>query len=77
MLDGTREYGEQGREDWAVRIACVVHAGDTRGRGSRAAGEGSDVRYMGPPCAYAVRAPGALRIAVSRAAAQDRSAAGT
>jgi 3'(2'), 5'-bisphosphate nucleotidase len=63
-LDGTREYGEPGRHDWAVHVA-LWSAGDLDA--SAVALPGLDeVLLTSPAPILPERAPGAVRIAVSR-----------
>nr|WP_229784375.1 inositol monophosphatase family protein [Pilimelia anulata] len=62
-LDGTREYGEQGRTDWAVHVALWE-----RGRGLTAGAVALPARelVLGTDATAAPPAAGPLRIAVSR-----------
>ncbi|MBL7502730.1 3'(2'),5'-bisphosphate nucleotidase CysQ [Frankia sp. CNm7] len=63
-LDGTREYGEPPRDDWAVHVALAV-----RGRpdvGAVALPAAGLVLHTGGPPALSPRAAGPIRLAVSR-----------
>ncbi|CAI7977567.1 MULTISPECIES: 3'(2'),5'-bisphosphate nucleotidase CysQ [unclassified Parafrankia] len=63
-LDGTREYGEPPRDDWAVHVALAVNGTPTAGAvGLPAAGL---VLHTGEPPALAAPTPGPVRLAVSR-----------
>src|SRR5207302_6051607 len=63
-LDGTREFGEVGRTDWAVHVALIVDEVPVAGAVALPA------RHLtlgtAPPPRLPPRAPGALRIVVSR-----------
>ena len=76
-LDGTREYGEQGREDWAVHVALWERAAGERGE-LTAAAVGLPARGLvlttDSPRGQAPAAPasaGRTRLAVSRSRASD------
>ncbi len=63
-LDGTREYGEPPRADWAVHVALAVHGRPTVGA---VALPGADlVLHTGSPLTVAPASPGPIRLAVSR-----------
>ncbi|MBL7496720.1 3'(2'),5'-bisphosphate nucleotidase CysQ [Frankia sp. CNm7] len=63
-LDGTREYGEPPRDDWAVHVALTVDGHPVAGAvGLPAAGL---VLHTGAPPPLAAPAPGPPRLAVSR-----------
>jgi 3'(2'), 5'-bisphosphate nucleotidase len=69
-LDGTREYSEPGREDWAVHVALWTRTGPD-GAGTLAAGAVAlpargEVLDTARPPAVPLRHPGPLRVAVSR-----------
>ena len=82
-LDGTREFGEPGRHDWAVHVA-LWSAGE-RGVGGDLAAAAVALPALGevlvtePPVAVPARADGPVRVAVSRtrppAVADDVAAA--
>jgi 3'(2'), 5'-bisphosphate nucleotidase len=63
-LDGTREYGEHGRHDWAVHVA-LWSAGDLVAAAVALPGLG-EVLVTEPAPALPPRADGPVRIAVSR-----------
>ncbi|MGG5258060.1 3'(2'),5'-bisphosphate nucleotidase CysQ [Phycicoccus avicenniae] len=63
-LDGTREYGEVPRDDWAVHVALWVDGALAAGAVARPA-RGDVVATDAPPV-VPDRAPGPLRLAVSR-----------
>ncbi|WP_019927849.1 3'(2'),5'-bisphosphate nucleotidase CysQ [Nocardia sp. BMG111209] len=66
-LDGTREYGEPPRPDWAVHVALAVHGIATIGAvGLPAAGI---VLHTGEPPVVPPRPEGPIRVAVSRSRA--------
>ncbi|OHV21358.1 3'(2'),5'-bisphosphate nucleotidase CysQ [Parafrankia soli] len=63
-LDGTREYGEPSRDDWAVHVALAV---DGRPAVGAVALPAADlVLHTGAPPALPARPPGPNRLAVSR-----------
>ncbi|WP_019928991.1 3'(2'),5'-bisphosphate nucleotidase CysQ [Nocardia sp. BMG111209] len=63
-LDGTREYGEPPRDDWAVHVALAL---DGRAAVGAVALPGADlVLHTGAPPMLAPAAPGPIRLAVSR-----------
>jgi 3'(2'), 5'-bisphosphate nucleotidase len=69
-LDGTREYGETGRRDWAVHVA-LWSAGERGAGGDLTAGAVAlpavgEVLVTAPPPVVPPRADGPVRIAVSR-----------
>jgi 3'(2'), 5'-bisphosphate nucleotidase len=69
-LDGTREYGETGRRDWAVHVA-LWSAGERGAGGHLTAGAVAlpavgEVLVTAPPPVVPPRADGPVRIAVSR-----------
>jgi 3'(2'), 5'-bisphosphate nucleotidase len=70
-LDGTREFGEPGRTDWAVHVALWERSG-TSDAGDLTAGavalpaQDRLLSTAGPPPAAAGEAPGKIRIVVSR-----------
>jgi 3'(2'), 5'-bisphosphate nucleotidase len=69
-LDGTREYGETGRRDWAVHVA-LWSAGERGAGGNLTAGAVAlpavgEVLVTAPPPVVPPRADGPVRIAVSR-----------
>ena len=64
-LDGTREFSEAGRSDWAVHVA-LWERGDARRRRGGAAGGRPVLRHRGPPVAVPAPRSGPLRLAVSR-----------
>jgi 3'(2'), 5'-bisphosphate nucleotidase len=66
-LDGTKEFGEAGRTDWAVHVALWDHGALTAGAVALPA-QGQVLSTAGPPppAQAAPPAPGALRIVVSR-----------
>ena len=63
-LDGTREFGEVPRDDWAVHVALWVSGALVAGAVARPAR--GDVLATDLPPEVPPRAPGALRLAVSR-----------
>jgi 3'(2'), 5'-bisphosphate nucleotidase len=63
-LDGTREYGEHGRHDWAVHVA-LWSAGDLVAAAVALPGLG-EVLVTQPAPALPPRADGPVRVAVSR-----------
>ncbi|MEV0366807.1 3'(2'),5'-bisphosphate nucleotidase CysQ [Nocardia fusca] len=63
-LDGTREYGEPPRTDWAVHVALAVDHIPVAGAVALPAS--GTVLYTGSPPALPSRTPGPLRIALSR-----------
>ncbi len=63
-LDGTREFGEPGRDDWAVHVA--LWSGGGLVAGAVALPATAKVFSADPPAALPVRRPGRLRIAASR-----------
>ncbi len=63
-LDGTREFGEAGRTDWAVHVALVVDGFPVAAAVALPAR--NLILGMSPPVVLAARNDGALRIAVSR-----------
>lgn len=67
-LDGTREYGEDGRTDWAVHVALWERdgAGGRLAAGAVALPARGTVLGSEAGRALPARAPGPLRIAVSR-----------
>jgi 3'(2'), 5'-bisphosphate nucleotidase len=69
-LDGTREYGETGRRDWAVHVG-LWSAGERGAGGDLTAGAVAlpavgEVLVTAPPPVVPPRADGPVRIAVSR-----------
>jgi 3'(2'), 5'-bisphosphate nucleotidase len=63
-LDGTREYGEAGRDDWAVHVALTIDGAAVIGAVALPA---QGVTYRtGPPATLAPRPPGPPRLVVSR-----------
>jgi 3'(2'), 5'-bisphosphate nucleotidase len=63
-LDGTREFSESGREDWAVHVALWASGDLVAGAVALPA---AGVTYgSGEPVPVAARRPGAIRLAVSR-----------
>lgn len=73
-LDGTREFGDQGRSDWAVHVALWQRAprhdgGDARGELAAGAvalpAQGVTLTTAAPPALPAAR-EGRIRVAVSR-----------
>jgi len=70
-LDGTREFGEPGRTDWAVHVALWERS-DTSDSGDLTAGavalpaQDRVLSTAEPPPAAAGEAPGKMRIVVSR-----------
>lgn len=66
-LDGTREYGEPGRTDWAVHVA-LWERGDLTAGAVALPAQGKVLSTADPPRFYAPP-PGTLRILVSRSRA--------
>jgi 3'(2'), 5'-bisphosphate nucleotidase len=65
-LDGTREFGEPGRVDWAVHVA-LWERGDLTAGAVALPAQGTVLSTAQPPAAVALPAPGArLRLVVSR-----------
>jgi 3'(2'), 5'-bisphosphate nucleotidase len=64
-LDGTREFGEDGRTDWAVHVALWERGELTAGAVALPA-QGQVLSTIAPPPAPAPNPGGKLRIAVSR-----------
>ena len=64
-LDGTREFGEPGRSDWAVHVALWERGGLTAGAVALPA-QGKTLCTADPPQAPAAPPPGTLRLLVSR-----------
>ncbi|WP_216896024.1 3'(2'),5'-bisphosphate nucleotidase CysQ [Nocardia alni] len=63
-VDGTREYGEPPREDWAVHVALAI---DGRAAIGAVALPAADlVLHTGAPPALAPASPGPIRIVMSR-----------
>lgn len=63
-LDGTREFGEIPRDDWAVHVALCVDGAPVVGAVARPAR--GDVLATDTPPKVPARRPGPLRLAVSR-----------
>lgn len=63
-LDGTREYGEAGRSDWAVHVALVVDGG--LAAGAVALPARGIVLGTEPPPPMPIPQPGRLRVVTSR-----------
>jgi 3'(2'), 5'-bisphosphate nucleotidase len=63
-LDGTREFGEDGRTDWAVHVALIENGKPVASAVSLPARD--LVMSTSPAPAAAARAPGRLRLVVSR-----------
>jgi len=63
-LDGTREYGEPPREDWAVHVALAVDGEPVAGAVALPAA--GLVLHTGAPAALAPAVSGPIRLAVSR-----------
>ncbi|OAA25743.1 3'(2'),5'-bisphosphate nucleotidase [Frankia sp. EI5c] len=63
-LDGTREYGEPPREDWAVHVALAVRGVATIGAVALPAS--GLVLHTGEPPVVPPRVPGPVRLVVSR-----------
>ncbi len=63
-LDGTREFGEVPRDDWAVHVALWVNGALAAGAVARPAR--GDVLATDDPPVVPDRAPGRIRLAVSR-----------
>jgi 3'(2'), 5'-bisphosphate nucleotidase len=63
-LDGTREYGEEGRTDWAVHVALVID--EVPGPSAVALPAQGLVLATGTPPALATAVDGPIRILVSR-----------
>lgn len=68
-LDGTREYGEPPRDDWAVHVALAVCGRPAVGAVALPAAR--LVLHTGAPPALAPRAPGPIRLVVSRTRPPD------
>ncbi|MFI5718450.1 3'(2'),5'-bisphosphate nucleotidase CysQ [Nocardia sp. NPDC051750] len=64
-LDGTREYGEPGRPDWAVHVALAVDGEPVAGAVALPAA-GLVLHTGRPPVLTAAPPPGTVRIALSR-----------
>ncbi|MBE3203353.1 3'(2'),5'-bisphosphate nucleotidase CysQ [Frankia sp. CH37] len=64
-LDGTREYGEPPREDWAVHVALAVGGRAVLGAVALPAAGGL-VLHTGEPPVLPPRQPGPVRLVVSR-----------
>ncbi|MEU4311602.1 3'(2'),5'-bisphosphate nucleotidase CysQ [Nocardia sp. NPDC024068] len=64
-LDGTREYGEPGRSDWAVHVALAVDGEPVAGAVALPA-EGTVLHTGRPPILPPPPAPGTVRVALSR-----------
>ena len=64
-LDGTREFGEDGRSDWAVHVALVVN-GTPEASAVALPADGGLVLATGLPPALAPPVPGPPRLLVSR-----------
>ena len=66
-LDGTREFGEPGRTDWAVHVALWERGALTAGRGRAArAGPGAEHGAAARRAARAGRPARPVRVLVSR-----------
>jgi 3'(2'), 5'-bisphosphate nucleotidase len=63
-LDGTREFGEDGRTDWAVHVALIENGAPVAAAVSLPARDMVMTTFPAPPIPE--RAPGRLRIVVSR-----------
>ncbi|MGL5909066.1 MAG: 3'(2'),5'-bisphosphate nucleotidase CysQ [Phycicoccus sp.] len=63
-LDGTREFGEVPRDDWAVHVALWERGALVAGAVARPAR--GDIVFTGDPPVVPDRRPGAVRLAVSR-----------
>ncbi|WP_433525970.1 3'(2'),5'-bisphosphate nucleotidase CysQ [Nocardia pseudovaccinii] len=63
-LDGTREYGEPPRQDWAVHVALAVDGRPVAGAVALPAA--GLVLHTGQPPELAPAVPGPIRVAVSR-----------
>src|SRR5436309_7461507 len=63
-LDGTREYGEPPRDDWAVHVALTLDGKPAAGAVALPAAD--LVLHTGNPPAVAAALPGPIRVAVSR-----------
>jgi 3'(2'), 5'-bisphosphate nucleotidase len=63
-LDGTREYGEPPREDWAVHVALTVDGEPVAG--AVALPTAGLVLHTGAPAQLPPAVPGPIRLAVSR-----------
>nr|WP_279537877.1 3'(2'),5'-bisphosphate nucleotidase CysQ [Amycolatopsis acidicola] len=63
-LDGTREYGEPPREDWAVHVALALDG--VAAVGAVALPAAGLVLHTGEPPVVPAREPGPIRLAVSR-----------
>ena len=64
-LDGTREFGEAGRSDWAVHVALVVHGTPYACAVALPAQDGAVLATLPPP-ALAPARRGKMRLLVSR-----------
>ena len=64
-LDGTREFGEAGRTDWAVHVA-LWELGELTAGAVALPAQGKVLSTAQPPADAAVQAPGKLRFVVSR-----------
>ncbi|MGW0177823.1 3'(2'),5'-bisphosphate nucleotidase CysQ [Nocardia sp. NPDC003345] len=64
-LDGTREYGEPGRPDWAVHVALAVDGEPVAGAVALPA-EGTVLHTGRPPILPPPPPPGTIRVALSR-----------
>jgi 3'(2'), 5'-bisphosphate nucleotidase len=62
-LDGTREFGEPGRTDWAVHVALVV---DGTPQACAVTLPAQELCFATPSPVLAARRPGKLRLVVSR-----------
>ena len=67
-LDGTREFGEPGRDDWAVHVA--LWSDGRLAAGAVAMPATGQLFLADPPVTLAARRPGPLRIAASRSRPQ-------
>jgi 3'(2'), 5'-bisphosphate nucleotidase len=69
-LDGTHEYGEEGRADWAVHVALWERGSDGSGRLTAGAvalpAQGRTLSTAEPPSLRTVRDPSHIRMTVSR-----------
>ncbi|MFC3961372.1 3'(2'),5'-bisphosphate nucleotidase CysQ [Nocardia jiangsuensis] len=63
-LDGTREYGQPGRDDWAVHVALAIDG--VAAIGAVALPAAGVVLHTGEPPVLASAEPGPIRVAVSR-----------
>jgi len=64
-LDGTREFGEPGRTDWAVHVA-LWESGELTAGAVALPAQGQVLSTAGPPAAPPAPPPGTLRLVVSR-----------